>query len=112
TLSQSLHTLLGTLRGAFAPSIWGVSFTVVGVLIFAVYLRVVASPLSVSLERTTLTICIPQLMPTASQRLQQRLRLSREQMERAVAASQEVTEFAEDIRSKTGSLRETSGLTT
>ncbi len=112
TLSQSLQRLLGTLKSAFAPSIWGVSLTVLGVLLFAVYTRVVALPLSGLLERLTLTVWIPQLMPTAPQRLQERMRLSREQMERAVAASQEVTEFAEDIRSKTGSLRETLGLTT
>lgn len=112
TLSQSLQSLLGTLKSAFAPSIWGVSLTVIGVLLLALYMRVIILPLSGLLERTTLTIWIPQLMPTASQRLQERLRLSREQMERAVAASQEVTEFAEDIRSKTGSLRETLGLTT
>lgn len=112
TLSQSLQSLLGTLKSAFAPSIWGVSLTVFGVLLFAVYMRVIVLPLNGLLERTTLTVWIPQLMPTASQRLQERLRLSREQMERAVTASQEVTEFAEDIRSKTGSLRETLGLTT
>jgi hypothetical protein len=110
TLSQSLQTLLGTLKSAFAPSIWGVSFTVLGVLLFALYMRAIIQPLGGLLERTTLTIWIPELMPTASQRLQERLRLSREQMENAVAASQEVTEFAEDIRSKTGSLRETLGL--
>jgi biopolymer transport protein ExbB/TolQ len=112
TLSQSLQRLLGTLKSAFAPSIWGVSLTVLGVLLFAVYMRVVALPLGGLLERMTLTVWIPQLMPTASQKLQERLRVSREQMERAVAASQEVTDFAEDIRSKTGSLRETLGLTT
>lgn len=111
TLSQSLQSLLGTLKSAFAPSIWGVSLTVLGVLLYALYMRAIVLPLSGLLERTTLTVWIPQLMPTASQRLQERLRLSREQMERAVTASHEVTEFAEDIRSKTGSLRETLGLT-
>jgi hypothetical protein len=111
TLSQSLQSLLGTLKSAFAPSIWGVSLTVLGVLLFALYMRAIISPLSGLLERTTLTIWIPQLMPTPSQRLQERLRLSRKEMDRAVAAQKEVTEFAEEISSKTGSLRETLGLT-
>lgn len=111
TLSQSLQSLLGTLKSAFAPSIWGVSLTVLGVLLYALYMRAIILPLSGVLERTTLTIWIPQLMPTASQRLQERVRLSRQEMDRAMAAQKEVTEFAEEIRSKTGSLRETLGLT-
>jgi hypothetical protein len=111
TLSQSLQSLLGTLKSAFAPSIWGVSLTVVGVLLFAIYMRAIILPLSGLLERTTLTIWVPQLMPTASQRLQERVRLSRQEMDRAIAAQKEVTEFAEEISSKTGSLRETLGLT-
>jgi methyl-accepting chemotaxis protein len=112
TLSLSLQQLLGTLKGAFAPSILGVSLTVLGVLLFAFYLRVVALPLSGLLERMTLTVWIPQLVPTPSQKIRERLQLSRQQMERSVEAAKQVTEFADDIQSKTGSLRETLGLTT
>lgn len=112
TLSQGLQGLLGTLRGAFAPSIWGVSLTVLGVLLFAFYMRVAALPLSGLLERMTLTVWVPQLVPTPSQKLRERLQLSRDQMERSVDAAKQVTEFAEDIQSKTGTLRETLGLTT
>jgi hypothetical protein len=111
TLGQSLQRLLGTLKGAFAPSIWGVSLTVLGVLLFSFYLRLVALPLGGLLERITLTIWIPQLVPTPSQKLKERLQLSREQMERSVQATKEVTKFADDIQSKTGSLRDTLGLT-
>jgi len=112
TLSLSLQQLLGTLKGAFAPSILGVSLTVWGVLLFAFYLRVVALPLSGLLERMTLTVWVPQLVPTPSQKIRERLQLSKQQMERSVEAAKQVTEFADDIQSKTGSLRETLGLTT
>jgi len=110
TLSDSLHALLGTLKGAFAPSIWGVSLTVIGVVIFAVYLRMVASPLSNALETTTLTVWVPELMPTASQRVQLKLRLSDEQMKRAVKASHEVAVIADGLTSRSGVLLETLGL--
>ena len=112
TLSLSLQQLLGTLKGAFAPSIMGVSLTVGGVLLFAFYLRAIALPLGGLLERVTLTIWVPQLVPTPSQKIRERLQLSRQQMERSVEAAKQVTEFADDIQSKTGSLRETLGLTT
>jgi methyl-accepting chemotaxis protein len=112
TLSQGLRSLLGTLRGAFAPSIWGVFLTVVGVLLFAFYLRAVALPLAGLLERTTLTVWIPQLVPTPSQRTRERLQLSEQQMERVIEASGQVDKYSTEIQSKTGSLVETLGLTT
>lgn len=112
TLGLSLQRLLGTLKGAFAPSVMGVSLTVLGVLLFAFYLRAVALPLGGLLERMTLTVWIPQLVPTPSQKLQERLHLSREQMERSVEASKEVTKFADDFQHKAGTLRETLGLST
>jgi methyl-accepting chemotaxis protein len=112
TLSQGLQRLLGTLKGAFAPSIWGVSLTVLGVLIFAFYLRIVALPLGGLLERITLTVWIPQLVPTASQKLLEKLQLSERQMQRSFEAAQEVAKFAEGIQHKTGAFGETLDLTT
>lgn len=112
TLNEGLKGLLGTLEGAFAPSIWGVSMTVLGVLLFALYLRFVAAPLSGLLEHTTLTVWIPQLMPTASQKLLDKLQLSERQMQRSFAAAQKVAEFAENIQHKAGTFSETLGLTT
>ncbi|HVQ38124.1 MAG TPA: hypothetical protein VMS31_11360 [Pyrinomonadaceae bacterium] len=102
SLGQSLQRLLGTLKSAFAPSIWGVSLTVLGVLIFAFYVRIVALPLAGLLERMTLTVWIPQLVPTTSQKLLEKLQLSEHQMQRSFEAAQEVAEFAESIRDKTG----------
>lgn len=111
-LNQGLQRLLGSLRGAFAPSILGVSLTVAGVVVYAVYLRFVAAPLGSLLEHLTLTEWAPRLVPTTSQKLQQKMQLSREQMERSVAAAREVTEFADEFQDKTGSLNETMGYAT
>jgi hypothetical protein len=112
TLSQSLRVLLGTLKGAFAPSIWGVSLTVLGVLLFSFYLRLVALPLGGLLERTTLTVWIPRLIPTASQKLLESLLLSERQMQRSFDAAQKVAKFAESIEGKTGAFAQTLDVTT
>jgi len=106
-LGQSLQRLLGTLKSAFAPSIWGVSLTVVGVLFLALYFRVVTLPLVGLLERFTLTVWVPQLMPTTSQRLLTKLQVTERQMQRSFEAAQQVAEFAEGIQEKTGDFGQT-----
>ncbi len=108
-LNQGLQHLLGSLKGAFGPSILGVLLTVLGVLLFALYLRFFASSLGSALERVTLTVWVPQLMPTASQKLLDKLQLSERQMQRSFDAAQKVAKFAEDIQHKTGSFGETLG---
>lgn len=111
-LNQGLRTLLGNLKGAFAPSILGVLLTVSGVLFFAFYLRYVAQPLGNALERMTLTVWIPQLVRTSSQKLLDKLQLSERQMQRSFAAAQQVAEFAENIQHKTGAFGEALGSST
>ncbi len=106
-LGQSLQQLLGTLKSAFAPSIWGVSLTVAGVLLLALYVRVVALPLVGLLERLTLTVWVPQLMPTKSQRLLATLQITEQQMQKSFAAAQQVANFAEAIQEKTGQFGQT-----
>jgi outer membrane murein-binding lipoprotein Lpp len=106
-LGQSLQRLLGTLKSAFAPSIWGVSLTVVGVLFLALYFRVVALPLVGLLGRLTLTVWVPQLMPTTSQRLLTKLQVTERQMQRSFEAAQQVAEFAEGIQEKTSDFGQT-----
>jgi uncharacterized protein YoxC/biopolymer transport protein ExbB/TolQ len=61
TLAQGLNTLLGKLGGAFAPSICGVFFTVLGVLFFAIYIRAASMPLAALIERRTITYWAPGL---------------------------------------------------
>jgi archaellum component FlaC len=109
-LNQGLQGLLGSMQGAFAPSILGVLLTVVSVVLFALYVRFMALPLGSLLERLTLTEWVPQLVPTSSQRLLHRMQLSKAQMERSVAAAREVTEFADEFQHKAGSLNQTMGL--
>lgn len=106
-LGQSLQRLLGTLKSAFAPSIWGVSLTVVGVLLLALYFRVVALPLAGLLERLTLTVWVPQLIPTKSQRLLATLQITEQQVQKSFVAAQQVAKFAEGIQEKTGRFGET-----
>ncbi|MBK8464909.1 MAG: MotA/TolQ/ExbB proton channel family protein [Chloracidobacterium sp.] len=60
-LAQGLNVLLSKLGGAFAPSIWGVFFTIVGVILFSIYLRAASIPLINSLERRTLIRWAPLL---------------------------------------------------
>lgn len=106
-LGQSLQQLLGTLKSAFAPSIWGVSLTILGVLVLALYIRVIALPLLSLLERQTLTIWVPQLMPTTSQKLLIKLQLTEHQMQKSFEAAQQVAKFADSINEKTGHFAQT-----
>jgi len=106
-LNQGLQTLLGSLKGAFGPSILGVFLTVVGVLLFALYLRLIAAPLGGLLERSTLTVWVPSLMPTASQKLLDKLQLSEMQMQKSFDAAKTVADFAENIQNKTGAFGQT-----
>jgi hypothetical protein len=111
-LNQGLQHLLGSLKGAFGPSILGVLLTVVGVVLFALYLRFVAAPLGGALERMTLTVWVPRLVPTASQKLLDKLQLSELQMQRSFEAAKKVADFAEDVQHKTGAFGETLGRAT
>ena len=67
-MTQALSLLLGQMKGALAPSIWGIGFTILGVIFYSLYLRLVCHPVKSTLERLTLTIWVPQLYPTTSQR--------------------------------------------
>jgi len=111
-LNQGLQHLLASLKGAFGPSILGVLLTVAGVLLFALYLRFRAAPLGEALERATLTTWVPRLMPTASQKLLDKLQLSERQMQKSFEAAKKVADFADDIQHKTGAFGETLGRAT
>jgi archaellum component FlaC len=108
-LGQSLQRLLGTLKSAFAPSIWGVSLTILGVLLLSLYLQVIALPLLSLLERQTLTVWVPQMMPTTSQKLLMKLQLTERQMQKSFEAAQQVAQFAKNIKEETGDFSKTLG---
>ena len=108
-LGQSLQRLLGTLKSAFAPSIWGVSLSIIGVLLLSLYLQIIALPLLSLLERQTLTVWVPQLMPTTSQKLFMKLQLTERHMQKSFEAAQRVAQFADNIKEKTGDFAKTLG---
>lgn len=66
TLGLGLSTLLGKLGGAFAPSIFGVFFTITGVLMFALYIRTASMPLAAAVERQTVTYWAPGMVRNES----------------------------------------------
>ena len=103
-LKTGLNTLLAKLAGAFSPSIWGVLFTVIGVLAFARYIGKYSFPTLQLLEHQTLTNWVPNLIPTASQRLLDKLYLSEKQMEKNFAAAEKVAKFAEQVSGETSEL--------
>ena len=68
-LNQSMIDVMNSLKGAFAPSIWGIFLTILSVIIFSYYLKDNCLPVKILLDQTTLTNWIPLLYPTASQKL-------------------------------------------
>lgn len=101
-ITQSLGQLLSHIKSAFAPSIWGVTFTVIGVFIYGFYLRFVCSPVKSVLERLTLTIWVPQLYPTTSQKLIETLQQSEYQMRQNFEAARKVAELADSVETGIG----------
>lgn len=101
-VTHSLSQLLIHLKSAFVPSIWGVIFTVIGVFIHGFYLRFVCSPVKSVLERLTLTIWVPQLYPTTSQKLIETLQQSEYQMRQNFEAARKVAELADSVQTGIG----------
>jgi len=91
-LQESLLSLLVKLKSAFAPSIWGVGLTILGIAFHSWYMRSSAAPVQETLERLTLTIWISQLYPTRSQALQ-------ETLEKSFDAAKKVAKVADKIES-------------
>ena len=61
-----LSNLFDTIKGAFAPSIWGIIFTICGVIIYGMFLPIACHPIKSALEQVTLTIWVPKLYPRTS----------------------------------------------
>ena len=98
-MTQALSLLLDQMKSAFAPSIWGIGFTIVGVIFYNVYLSIVCQPVKSILERLTLTVWIPQLYPITSQRLIQTLQQSEQQMRSGYQTATRVGELVETVQS-------------
>ncbi len=105
-IAVALKSLLGDLKNAFAPSIWGVVFTVLGVLMYAAHVNFFCSPLRIALETTTINTWLPKLYPTTTQELYRTLQKSEEHMRQNFQAAKKVAELAEVIQDDTGKLKQ------
>ena len=97
-MTKALSDLMDDIKGAFAPSIAGVFFTVLGVILYGIFLRFACHPVKSMLEQSTLTIWVPQLYPTTSQKLIQTLRESEAQMRSGYETAVRVDGLVENIQ--------------
>jgi MotA/TolQ/ExbB proton channel family len=105
-LSQGLNHLLGELKSAFAPSIWGVLLTLICVLVLSSYLHFKAAPISNSIKHLTLTVWVPQLFPATSRRFLETVQLSEQHMQKSFEIARELAGFTSDIRTEVSNFRE------
>ena len=112
---QALGDLLDKMKGALAPSIFGILFTILGVILYGAYLQFACHSVKSILERSTLTVWVPQLYPTTSQKLVQTLQQSESQMrkgfETAAQFSESVEKINDNIDEFNENLTQTSDLT-
>jgi hypothetical protein len=105
-LSQGLNHLLGELKSAFAPSIWGVLLTLICVLVLSSYVHFKAAPIRNSIKQLTLTVWVPQLFPATSRRFLETVQLSEQHMQKSFGIARELAGFTSDIRTEVSNFRE------
>ena len=96
-MTKALGVLMDDIKGAFAPSIWGIVFTILGVILYGIYLQFACYPVKSILEQLTLTIWVPQLYPTTPQTLVQTLQRSESQMQKGFETAAEFNESVEKV---------------
>lgn len=105
-VNYMLADLLSNMKSAFAPSILGVFMTVIGVLAYIyVYQHRLCMPLRSDLERLTLTVWIPTLYPTTTEKIKD---ITRENLKVVKA----VAEFAGDAQKNIAEFKEKAGKAT
>lgn len=97
-MTEALRQLLGSMKGALAPSIWGIGFTVFGVIFYGIHVQAVCHPIKSRIERLTLTVWIPQLYPTQSQNLIHTLQQSEQQMRRGYDTASRVGDLVKNVQ--------------
>lgn len=102
--ASGLRTVLQQLKFAFAPSMWGVSYTIIGVLLFGLFVQVSGTPLRDALERHTLVDWVPALIPTPSQSLWEKLQVSERQIQASLESAQDVAKLAKSIQDDSSDL--------
>ncbi len=96
-MTKALSDLMDDIKGAFAPSIAGVFFTVLGVILYGIFLRFACHPVKSILEQSTLTVWVPQLHPTTSQKLIQTLQQSESQMQKGLETAAQFSASVERV---------------
>ena len=96
-MTQALGNLMDDIKGAFAPSICGIIFTVLGVIFYGFYLQIACHPVKAVLERLTLTVWVPQLYPTTSQKLMQTLQKSESQMQKGFDTAAQFSDSVQKV---------------
>ncbi len=102
-MTQALGNLMDNIKGAFAPSILGIFFTVLGVIFYGFYLQFACHPIKSDLERLTLTVWVPQLYPTTSQKFIQTIQKSESQMQKGFETA---AQFSESVKKVHGNIDE------
>ncbi len=97
-MTQALGIVLEGIKGALAPSICGIFFTVLGVILYGAYLQFACHPIKAVLEQLTLTVWVPQLYPTTSQKLIQTLHESEVQMRSGYQTAAQVGKLVENVQ--------------
>ncbi len=105
-MTKALSDLMDDIKGAFAPSIAGVFFTVLGVILYGIFLRFACHPVKSILEQLTLTVWVPQLYPTTSQKLIQTLQESEAQMRSGYETAIRVDGLVENIQTNVDEFNE------
>lgn len=98
-MTRALGILLEGMKGALAPSICGIFFTILGVILYGAYLQFACHPIKAVLERLTLTVWVPQLYPTTSQKLAQTLQQSESQMQEGFRTAAQFSESVQKVHS-------------
>ncbi len=105
-MAQALSELLDKMKGALAPSIWGIIFTIIGVILYGIYLQLACHPVKSILEQSTLTVWVPQLYPTSSQKLVQTLQQSESQMRQGFETAAQFSEAVGTVQSNISEFNE------
>jgi DNA repair ATPase RecN len=104
TVAHGLGDLLINLKGAFAPSILGVFFTILGVVLFAIFTHY-CQVAKDNIEYLTLTVWVPKLYPSPFQQQITSLIQTEDLIRKNREHVEVVAEFAKDIRADMSGLQ-------
>lgn len=101
---DTLNSMLSQLGSSFRPSILGVACTIVGVLLFTLYIKCLCTNIKSDLDYFTLTIWVPKLVPSTEQKFVSNFQLSEDQIKKSFEVAHRASEFAESMQNETDKL--------